>query len=126
MSGLNPHDPASHGRGGAGNITPDETQYADGGIVHESHPAGTYTTGRGGEGNVGHGGAKSDGFDVVPESAQREAPHPSDGHGVSTGRGGEGNIVTTEEPKKSLVHEGLADKLKHKLFHHKHAEGSSK
>ena len=25
----------SHGRGGAGNITPDETPYADGGIVRE-------------------------------------------------------------------------------------------
>ncbi|KAK6336485.1 hypothetical protein TWF696_002035 [Orbilia brochopaga] len=121
MSDQHHHDPTSHGRGGAGNIAPDDTQYADGGIVHESHPTGTYTTGRGGEGNVGHGGTKPDGHDVVPDNAQREAPHPAEGHGVSFGRGGEGNIATTEGDKNtSGAHEGLADKLKHKLFDHMH------
>ncbi|KAJ6257818.1 hypothetical protein Dda_7607 [Drechslerella dactyloides] len=120
MSTEQHHDLTSHGRGGAGNIAPDDTQYTDGGIVRESHPSSTYTTGRGGEGNIGHGAARPDGHDIVPENAQREAPHPAEGHGVSTGRGGEGNIVTTEEDKSGTAHEGLADKLKHKLFSHMH------
>ncbi|EWC45171.1 hypothetical protein DRE_06059 [Drechslerella stenobrocha 248] len=105
----------SHGRGGAGNIAPDDTEYTDGGIVREGHPAGTYSSGRGGEGNVGHTGHKPDDHDVVPPSAQHEPPHPSEGHGVSTGRGGDGNI-TTSETEPSVVHQGFADKLKNKLF----------
>ena len=42
----------SHGRGGAGNITPDDTQYVDGEVVRVgaegSHGDGAYSTGRGG------------------------------------------------------------------------------
>lgn len=42
----------SHGRGGAGNITPDNTQYVDGEIVRAgeegSHDDGAFSTGRGG------------------------------------------------------------------------------
>ena len=42
----------SHGRGGAGNIGPDDTQYVDGSIVREgpegSHGDGAFSTGRGG------------------------------------------------------------------------------
>ena len=36
-------------------------------------------------------------------------------------RGGEGNAYHAEgyEPKPSLMHEGLADKLKHKIFGNK-------
>merc|ERR1712169_59604 len=46
----------SHGRGGAGNINPDDTQYVDGSIVRAgpegSHGDGAYSAGRGGAGNV--------------------------------------------------------------------------
>jgi hypothetical protein len=42
----------SHGRGGAGNINPDDTQYVDGEIVRQgdvgTHGDGAYSTGRGG------------------------------------------------------------------------------
>lgn len=42
----------SHGRGGAGNINPDDTQYVDGEIVRQgdigTHNDGAYSTGRGG------------------------------------------------------------------------------
>lgn len=42
----------SHGRGGAGNIKPDDTKYVDGEIVREgaagSHGDGAFSTGRGG------------------------------------------------------------------------------
>lgn len=42
----------SHGRGGAGNINPDDTQYVDGEIVRSgeegSHEDGAFSTGRGG------------------------------------------------------------------------------
>lgn len=42
----------SHGRGGAGNITADDTKYVDGEIVRAgpegSHEDGAYSTGRGG------------------------------------------------------------------------------
>lgn len=43
----------SHGRGGAGNIHADETQYVDGSVVRAgvegSHGDGAYSVGRGGE-----------------------------------------------------------------------------
>ena len=43
----------SHGRGGAGNINPDDTQYVDGEVVRVgvegSHGDGAFSTGRGGE-----------------------------------------------------------------------------
>lgn len=43
----------SHGRGGAGNINPDDTQYVDGEVVRVgvegSHEDGAFSTGRGGE-----------------------------------------------------------------------------
>ena len=42
----------SHGRGGAGNINPDNTVYVDGEVVREglvgSHGDGAYSAGRGG------------------------------------------------------------------------------
>ncbi|EPS40958.1 hypothetical protein H072_5161 [Dactylellina haptotyla CBS 200.50] len=107
---------SSHGRGGAGNIAPDDTEYADGGIVRAATPSGNYSTGRGGGGNVGHSENARDDHDVVPDSAQVNAPQPTEGHGVSTGRGGGGNIVTSEDGEK---HVGLADKLKEKIFGHK-------
>lgn len=43
----------SHGRGGAGNIAADDTQYVDGEVVRVgvegSHGDGAFSTGRGGE-----------------------------------------------------------------------------
>lgn len=43
----------SHGRGGAGNINPDDTKYVDGEVVREgvvgSHGDGVYSAGRGGK-----------------------------------------------------------------------------
>lgn len=43
----------SHGRGGAGNINPDDTKYVDGEVVRVgvegSHNDGAFSTGRGGE-----------------------------------------------------------------------------
>lgn len=43
----------SHGRGGAGNIEPDETKYVDGEVVRSgevgSHGDGAFSAGRGGE-----------------------------------------------------------------------------
>lgn len=43
----------SHGRGGAGNINPDETKYVDGEVVRVgvagSHGDGAFSTGRGGK-----------------------------------------------------------------------------
>lgn len=43
----------SHGRGGAGNINPDDTPYVDGSIVRQgdegTHGDGAYSTGRGGK-----------------------------------------------------------------------------
>lgn len=38
----------SHGRGGAGNINPDDTKYADGEIVREGTEGTGVSTGRGG------------------------------------------------------------------------------
>lgn len=45
----------SHGRGGAGNFNPDDTQYHDGEVVRVgvegSHGDGAYSSGRGGKSN---------------------------------------------------------------------------
>lgn len=46
MTGTGPE--VSHGRGGAGNITPDNTQYADAEIVREGETGTGVSTGRGG------------------------------------------------------------------------------
>ncbi|EON97972.1 hypothetical protein UCRPA7_6506 [Phaeoacremonium minimum UCRPA7] len=114
----------SHGRGGAGNITPDNTQYVDGEIVRAgeegSHDDGAFSTGRGGAANIGDahkkGGPRLD-KEVVPEAAVRPSQDNSDYH---VGRGGAGNehVVNKDKAKekKDLVPTGLADKLKNKIF----------
>ncbi|MCJ1232900.1 hypothetical protein MMC14_000854 [Varicellaria rhodocarpa] len=116
-----PSDPVvSHGRGGAANITPDSTPYADGEIVREGPTGdqgdGAYSTGRGGTANIGsphvkpeEHGAPHD-SDVIPETAIRQEEPGHENYHV--GRGGEGNVH--KEPSKT--HEGLADKLKYKLL----------
>ncbi|KAK0515714.1 hypothetical protein JMJ35_001748 [Cladonia borealis] len=90
----------SHGRGGAGNITPDPTSYADGGIVREGplgdQGDGSYSAGRGGAGNISSPGlhptkGKIPGdADVVPETATKVLG--ADYNKFHVGRGGEGNI----------------------------------
>ncbi|ETS87806.1 hypothetical protein PFICI_01634 [Pestalotiopsis fici W106-1] len=121
----------SHGRGGAGNINPDDTKYVDGEIVRAGTPgsqgAGAYSTGRGGEGNIGDRGvvptARTD-EDIVPDAALR----PVEDDTAHTGRGGAGNVHLGPEHKKKRVMDGaqheeasaqhgsVADKLKHKVL----------
>ncbi|ROT35461.1 hypothetical protein SODALDRAFT_320785 [Sodiomyces alkalinus F11] len=122
----------SHGRGGAGNIHPDDTPYADGSVVRAgpegSHGDGAYSVGRGGAGNIGDAGVKSAATgradkDIVPPTAYRASTDGAEHH---TGRGGAGNEVKpTESANPSpdaapaggdIHHIGLADKLKFKLF----------
>ncbi|AEO66133.1 be5e5828-f3b4-417c-8652-b42568bbaa98 [Thermothielavioides terrestris] len=116
----------SHGRGGAGNINPDDTQYVDGEVVRVgaegSHGDGAFSTGRGGAANIGDAGTKQGvraDKDLVPEAAVRPS-HDSDHH---TGRGGAGNEhhVAKKDNKpegegKPTAPIGLADKLKYKIF----------
>ncbi|KAM3532030.1 hypothetical protein NHJ13051_000406 [Beauveria bassiana] len=85
----------SHGRGGAGNINPDDTKYVDGEVVREgvigSHNDGVYSAGRGGAGNIadrGHPATERKDRDLIPEAAIRHSTDTSDYH---TGRGGAGN-----------------------------------
>ncbi|KAK4192768.1 hypothetical protein QBC35DRAFT_483338 [Podospora australis] len=114
----------SHGRGGAGNINPDDTKYVDGEVVRVgvegSHGDGAFSTGRGGAANIGDAG-KNNAIradkDVVPPAAVR---HSSDGD-YHTGRGGAGNAQKeTEHVKKVINGEsnpvGLADRLKAKIL----------
>ncbi|KAL2112503.1 hypothetical protein VUR80DRAFT_7356 [Thermomyces stellatus] len=121
----------SHGRGGAGNINPDDTQYVDGEVVRVgvegSHNDGAFSTGRGGSGNIGDprtsAPRRADQV-VVPEAAIRP---PQDDKDYHTGRGGAGNehVGSESGSKKSdggAAAKGaeapisLADKLKGKLF----------
>ncbi|KAH9902299.1 hypothetical protein F4778DRAFT_737065 [Xylariomycetidae sp. FL2044] len=127
----------SHGRGGAGNINPDDTKYVDGEIVREgdvgSHGDGAFSTGRGGAANIGDAdrppSARAD-KEIVPGEATR----PSTDQDFHTGRGGAANVhLGPEHQKQKLTdgtpttsapssNQGLADKLKHKImgaFHKK-------
>jgi len=109
----------SHGRGGAGNIVEDDTPYGDGEIVREGivgdHGDGAFSTGRGGEGNIGSPGMKAtqrkDDI-AIPETALRQSQEDENYH---VGRGGGGNVHLAEQPTQKHP-EGLADKLKNKLF----------
>ncbi|EJT76435.1 hypothetical protein GGTG_06354 [Gaeumannomyces tritici R3-111a-1] len=113
----------SHGRGGAGNINPDDTQYVDGEVtrtgVEGSHNDGAYSTGRGGAANIGDAGTKAAAAgradkESVPEAALR----PSSEGDFHVGRGGAGNEHVAEK-KAGLADDhpkGLADKLKDKLM----------
>ncbi|KAJ3499492.1 hypothetical protein NLG97_g270 [Lecanicillium saksenae] len=125
----------SHGRGGAGNINPDSTQYVDGEVVREgligSHGDGAYSAGRGGAGNIGDKGqpaTERKDRDIIPESAVRHSTDTGDYH---TGRGGAGNEhtgnghvhqkdkedgATSEKNNEGHAPVSLADKLKQKLF----------
>ncbi|KAL3419017.1 hypothetical protein PVAG01_09238 [Phlyctema vagabunda] len=110
----------SHGRGGAGNIGPDSTQYVDGEIVREGvagdHHDGAFSTGRGGAANIGSpkipATERSD-REAIPDAALRPGP---EGENFHVGRGGQGNIHEAEAANKKKSPVGLADKLKNKLF----------
>ncbi|RPA96202.1 hypothetical protein L873DRAFT_1695442 [Choiromyces venosus 120613-1] len=121
-------EPVSHGRGGQGNISPDPTPYTDGEIHREGDPAasgGAYSAGRGGAGNIGspkqHPVKTDTDDDVVPDAAKLAAHEDEPFH---SGRGGEGNVQLPEGGKGGkkpaggggAATEGLAEKLKRKLF----------
>ncbi|KAI1361246.1 hypothetical protein F5Y08DRAFT_24995 [Xylaria arbuscula] len=116
-----PGPEVSHGRGGAGNINPDDTEYVDGEIVRQgdvgTHGDGAYSTGRGGTANIADTdtplGPRAD-KEVVPEAALR----PSVDGDFHTGRGGHANVVHAKDgvETKPPANQGLADKLKHKIF----------
>lgn len=121
----------SHGRGGTGNISADPTPYTDGEIVREGPmhtPAdGAFSTGRGGQGNMGGSHLKPvhrDSQEVIPEAAIRPSAENENYH---TGRGGEGNahVGKPEQQKEKPAHQGLADKLKGYLFPKKQNTGST-
>ncbi|KAL1839524.1 hypothetical protein VTJ49DRAFT_1426 [Mycothermus thermophilus] len=120
----------SHGRGGAGNINPDNTKYVDGEVVRVgvvgSHGDGAFSTGRGGAANIGDAGTKQTvraDTDLVPEAAVRPSRDNTDYH---TGRGGAGNErlaskTSSDEPAAvakpaPTAPIGLADLLKKKLL----------
>ncbi|GLI76919.1 hypothetical protein PoHVEF18_005197 [Penicillium ochrochloron] len=117
----------SHGRGGQGNIGHDSTQYVDGEIVREGvygdQGDGAYSAGRGGVGNIGSPRVRPTSkvphdAEMIPELAVRN----SSDENYHVGRGGQGNVHLDDatrkdkEKKKGPAHEGLADKLKHKLM----------
>ncbi|KAF4631530.1 hypothetical protein G7Y89_g6612 [Cudoniella acicularis] len=118
----------SHGRGGAGNISKDSTPYGDGEIVREGvigdHGDGAFSTGRGGAANIGSPGMKATERKdevAIPEVALRPS---MEGENFHVGRGGGGNVHVAEEPPKKHP-EGLADKLKNKLFKKKVKESKA-
>ncbi|KAJ4333162.1 hypothetical protein N0V87_007799 [Didymella glomerata] len=88
---------ASHGRGGAGNIAPDTntayTKPED--LVTPTIKSNTYTTGRGGQGNM----AKNDDPNNARLAQDVEGPTTiSEPKGaVHYGRGGAANIITDKE-----------------------------
>jgi len=127
MSARNSTEVASHGRGGAGNIGADDTPYGDGEIVREGvvgdHGDGAFSTGRGGAANIGSPATKAqDRKDeiAIPEVALRPSLENENFH---VGRGGQGNVHHAEKDTKHP--QGLADKLKNKLFKKKAARESS-
>ncbi|KAJ5711636.1 hypothetical protein N7488_005792 [Penicillium malachiteum] len=116
----------SHGRGGQGNIGHDSNQYIDGEIVREGvygdQGDGAYSSGRGGAGNINSPNVRPTSkvphdAEMIPELAIRNSTDET----YHTGRGGQGNVhldeaKEKEKEKKHVAHEGLADRLKHKLL----------
>lgn len=99
--------------------------YGDGEIVREGvvgdHGDGAYSAGRGGAANIGSPGLKATQRKdevIVPEIATRPS---TEGENFHVGRGGQGNVHEAE-PVVQKHPEGLADKLKNKLFKKKVAK----
>ncbi|KAJ8116458.1 hypothetical protein OPT61_g2112 [Boeremia exigua] len=94
---------ASHGRGGAGNIAPDTTTVytKPEDLVTPTIKSNTYTTGRGGQGNM----AKNDNPENARLAQDVEGPTKiSEPKGaVHYGRGGAANIVTDKERNSGEV-----------------------
>ncbi|QKX57426.1 uncharacterized protein TRUGW13939_04538 [Talaromyces rugulosus] len=127
-----PKEPiVSHGRGGQGNIGADSTQYVDAEIVRAGPTGdqgdGAYSAGRGGAGNIGSPNVRPStpgqvhDTEVVPDLAVRSSLE-GDYH---VGRGGQGNVHLDESQQAAAAHkktpsssvpQGLADKLKNKIF----------
>ncbi|KUI53980.1 hypothetical protein VP1G_01415 [Cytospora mali] len=115
----------SHGRGGAGNITQDDTKYADAEIVREGETGTGVSTGRGGAANIlekNAVGPRTD-KDFVPDVAMRPSTDDQDHH---VGRGGAGNEHLApghehhhhhgkKKEGETSTPTGLADKLKAKI-----------
>ncbi|KAL8919175.1 MAG: hypothetical protein Q9208_006935 [Pyrenodesmia sp. 3 TL-2023] len=111
----------SHGRGGAGNITPDPTPC----IVREGpigdQGDGPYSAGRGGAGNIesprvkpSNPGGKPGDTDIIPETALREPGASYENYHV--GRGGGGNVHKEKHTEEKSEHGGIGEKLKNKLM----------
>ncbi|KAI1802444.1 hypothetical protein F4811DRAFT_396880 [Daldinia bambusicola] len=95
----------SHGRGGAGNITPDNTMYVDGEIVRQgpegSHGDGAFSTGRGGAANIADASKPPSAMRADREVVPEEATRPStDGESFHVGRGGAANVHLSEQDKQ--------------------------
>lgn len=94
-------------------------RYVDGEIVRKGaagdHGDGAFSVGRGGVANIGspHVKATERKDDIeIPDVAMRPSRDDQDYH---TGRGGEGNVHKVAKP--GVDHpQGLADKLKYKIF----------
>ena len=103
--------------------------YGDGEIVREGavgdHGDGAFSTGRGGAANIGSpkvdATARKDEL-AIPEVALRPSMEDQNYH---TGRGGQGNAHLSG-PQGKQHPEGLADKLKNKLFKKKAAKEETK
>ncbi|KAI0395776.1 hypothetical protein F5Y17DRAFT_177055 [Xylariaceae sp. FL0594] len=101
----------SHGRGGAGNITHDDTKYVDGSIVRQgeigTHGDGAYSTGRGGAANIADKHAPQAAARADQDYVPPEATRPSLEGDFHTGRGGAANVVHVppgSSSAKSSVH----------------------
>ncbi|KAI1765296.1 hypothetical protein GGR53DRAFT_465486 [Hypoxylon sp. FL1150] len=120
----------SHGRGGAGNINPDDTKYVDGEIVRQGEE-GSHGDGAFSAANIADAdkppAPRADG-DLVPEEATRTS---TDNESFHVGRGGAANVhlspadqaakadkkvVDAPSAAGAAPNQGLADKLKHKIF----------
>ncbi|KAI0383749.1 hypothetical protein F5Y04DRAFT_20225 [Hypomontagnella monticulosa] len=132
----------SHGRGGAGNINPDDTKYVDGEIVRQgpegSHGDGAFSTGRGGAANIADADKPPSAMRADREVVPEEATRPStDNESFHVGRGGAANVhLSAQDQAKQQAaadkhtkvvdtppaasgatpNQSLADKLKHKIF----------
>ncbi|KAI1465676.1 uncharacterized protein F4812DRAFT_437050 [Daldinia caldariorum] len=98
----------SHGRGGAGNITPDNTKYVDGEIVRQgpegSHGDGAFSTGRGGAANIADASQPPSAMRADREVVPEEATRPStDGESFHVGRGGAANVHLSEQDKQKKL-----------------------
>ena len=105
----------SHGRGGAGNIYPDDTEYVDGGLIAVATPGVNgegWSGGIGGAGNIARPSTdtrnhKSDRIDDINVESVIEAP--KEGEGYSTGRGGAANVHAKDKNFKEGSSTGGTD-----------------